>query len=172
MNETSKTVAFVISACLLGVAAGATHWMTQPKPVAGFEKVGQEFFPDFEDSLAAQALEVMVYDEETDGLREFSVENKDGLWRIPSHHDYPAEAADRLARTATSVIGLTRESLVARRVRMSTASLRAILSSHARKLPRSARSSHWDRLRETDISTSCTRFSASAACSPRFSATR
>lgn len=115
MNETSKTVAFIILAGILGVAAAWSHWMTQPQPVTGFEKVGQEFFPEFEDASTATSLSVTAYDSETDGLKEFSVMLKDGLWRIPSHHDYPAEAADRLARTATSLIGLERESIVERR---------------------------------------------------------
>lgn len=117
MNETSKTVAFVITAVIIGASAGATHLMTQPKPVTGFEKVGQEFFPEFDDASKAQSLEVTVYDDDSDRTKSFEVAFKDGRWRIPSHHDYPAEAAERLARTATSVIGLNRESCVARRAR-------------------------------------------------------
>ena len=117
MNETSKTVAFIITAGILGVVAGWSHWMTKPKPVVGFEKVGEEFFPDFQDGTTATSLMVTAFDNETEGLREFSVKKQDdGLWRIPSHHDYPAEAADRLARTATSLIGVERESIVERRV--------------------------------------------------------
>ncbi|MGI9517116.1 MAG: DUF4340 domain-containing protein [Pirellulaceae bacterium] len=115
MNETSKTVAFVVSAALLAVAAGSAHYMTQPRQVAGFEKVGDEFFPDFLDAMDAKSLAVTVFDEETEEERQFSVAFSDGLWRIPSHHDYPAEAAERLARTATSIMGLQRQACVARR---------------------------------------------------------
>ena len=116
MNEASKTVTFIITAAVLGVAASSSYWMTQPADIVGFEKVGQEFFPEFQDATTARSLQVTAYDFDTDGLREFSVERVDGLWRIPSHHNYPAEAADRLARTATSLIGLERESIVARRI--------------------------------------------------------
>jgi len=115
MNESSKTVAFVVTAAILGLAAGWSQWMTKPKEVTGFEKVGEEFFPEFQDGTLAASLMVTAYDAENDGLREFSVMKKDGLWRIPSHHDYPAEAAERLASTATSLIGVQRESIVERR---------------------------------------------------------
>ncbi len=33
----------------------------------------------------------------------------DGLWTIPSHHNYPADAADRLAETAAGVIDLKKD---------------------------------------------------------------
>ena len=115
MSEIIKTLVFVVAATLLATAATFTWLKTQPAEVLGFEKVGEEFFPEFDDGNQAIALEVTAYDEETDGLQEFSVEYEDGAWRIPSHHGYPAEAAERLARTATSLIGLTRESIIARR---------------------------------------------------------
>lgn len=115
MNETSKTVAFLITGCLFAVAAASSWWLTQPKPVGGYEKVGEEFFPNFDDAQLAQSVEVTAFDAETDSVNRFSVAMVDGLWRIPSHHNYPAEAADRLARTATSMIGVVRESCVNRR---------------------------------------------------------
>ena len=76
--------------------------------------VGQPFFEAFNDAATAKSLEVIAVNPETASVEQFKVEEDDGLWRIPSHHNYPAEAADRLAATATSVIGLTRESLVGR----------------------------------------------------------
>ena len=115
MSEIGKTLVFVISSGVLAVAAAWTWFQTQPVEVVGFEKVGEEFFGQFDDGLKARSLEVVAYDSETDGLKEFTVRYEDGAWRIPSHHNYPAEAAERLAKTATSLIGLTRESIVARR---------------------------------------------------------
>ncbi len=115
MSEAGKTVAFVITASLLAIAAWFAWEMTNPVPVVGFEKVGEEFFPNFQDATDAKELDVTAFNTDTDGIREFSVKFADGLWRIPSHHGYPAEASDRLARTATSLIGLQRESIVARR---------------------------------------------------------
>ncbi len=41
----------------------------------------------------------------------FKVELKNGRWVIPSHYDYPADAKDRLARTAGRVVGLTKDTI-------------------------------------------------------------
>ena len=76
MNETSKTVAFLITGCLFAAAAASSWWMTQPKPVGGYEKVGEEFFPEFADAQAALSVEVIAFDDETDDVKEFSVAKK------------------------------------------------------------------------------------------------
>jgi hypothetical protein len=115
MNHTTKSALFVAVAVVLsGLAVGA-HYATRPREISDFARVGTEFYPDFQDPTAARTLEVSAVDPGTGNLRKFSVAYKDGLWRIPSHHDYPAEAAERLASTATSLRGLVRESLIARR---------------------------------------------------------
>src|SRR5262249_10206141 len=36
---------------------------------------------------------------------------KDGKWVIPSHYDYPADAKDRLAKTAGGVTDLTKDTI-------------------------------------------------------------
>ena len=36
---------------------------------------------------------------------------KDGKWVIPSHYDYPADAKDRLAKTAAGVMDLTKDTI-------------------------------------------------------------
>ena len=43
------------------------------------------------------------------------MEFKDGVWKIPSHHDYPADAEDELAETAASLVGVVRGALESRR---------------------------------------------------------
>ena len=52
---------------------------------------------------------MVAFDEATASARPFRVTNQDGIWTIPSHNDYPADGADRLARTAAGVIGITRD---------------------------------------------------------------
>ena len=69
MSEIIKTLVFVVAASLLVTAATFTWLRTQPVEVLGFEKVGEEFFPEFDDGNKAVALEVTAYDEETDGLQ-------------------------------------------------------------------------------------------------------
>jgi hypothetical protein len=113
-NEQKKTIAFVcfgIGAVLIAVF---THFATRPDSSKDFELVGQPFYENFTSAAQAKSLEVAALDPETSQLKQFSVAEKDGVWRIPSHYDYPAEAAERLATTATSVMGIDRESLVGR----------------------------------------------------------
>ncbi len=114
MNESAKTIAFVSVAVLMVGIAVASHFLNRPKTQQDFELVGQPFYEDFVSSDQAKALEVAAVDAESLALQKFSVENTDGLWRIPSHHNYPAEAAVRLAETATSVMGIERETLAGR----------------------------------------------------------
>jgi Domain of unknown function (DUF4340) len=115
MNESLKTTSFVVIAVALGVGAWYSSWSTRPRQPAGFEKVGSEFFEAFTDPADAGSLNVSVYNEDLDKVSSFEVSWSDGLWRIPSHFNYPAEAADRLARTATSVMGLNREAIASRK---------------------------------------------------------
>ncbi len=114
MNESSKTIAFVSAAAIMVALAYTSHYLNRPKTGKDFELVGQPFYEDFDSSEQANSLEVVAIDKENFKLQRFSVKNEDGLWRIPSHHDYPAEAAARLATTATSVMGIERESLAGR----------------------------------------------------------
>ncbi len=115
MQETTKTKIFVASAALLVLAAIVSHFVNQPRAASDFADVGKPFYEDFTSSDQAQSLEVFSMDPETATLKRFKVAKVDGLWRIPSHENYPAEAAARLATTATSVIGIERASLAGRR---------------------------------------------------------
>ena len=114
MNDLSRTSAFVGAAVVaLGIAVGVYFGTKPAVRSGGTEKVGEVFFEDF-DIGSVTSLEVSAIDTTTQELRKFKVEKKDGLWRIPSHHNYPAEAAERLFRTATSMLGLEREVFVSR----------------------------------------------------------
>lgn len=117
MKEMTRTIVFVAVAAAFAGAAAVAHFVTRPTPPAEFEKVGTEFYPEFTDPNEARSLKVVAVDEETLTAKEFAVEFKDGVWRIPSHHNYPADAEDRLADTAASVIGITRGALASRRER-------------------------------------------------------
>ncbi|MDZ7309621.1 MAG: DUF4340 domain-containing protein, partial [candidate division KSB1 bacterium] len=107
MNEKKKTLTFV------GAAAGLLllALITAPRRVTptAFNDQGQPFFPDFKDPLAATSLEVIDYDEATGSARPFKVQLKDGKWTIPSHHNYPADGKDRLAKTAAAVIDIRKD---------------------------------------------------------------
>ncbi|WP_152052463.1 DUF4340 domain-containing protein [Tautonia marina] len=117
MNETAKTLAFAGVALVTLAAASLATWLPDWRsPGAGFDDQGEAFFPAFAeavdaDPLAAKVLEVVSYDEDTAEVRPFQVEFRDGEWTIPSHHDYPADAQDRMARLAAQVADLTKEAI-------------------------------------------------------------
>ncbi len=114
MSESKKTLAFVVAAVVLVATAYYTNYASSPKSSAEFELVGKEFFEEFKSSDQARSLEVAAFDEDGRSLQTFKVKNVDGMWRIPTQGNYPAEAATRLASTASSVMGLERESLASR----------------------------------------------------------
>ncbi|MEK6261501.1 MAG: DUF4340 domain-containing protein [Planctomycetota bacterium] len=115
MNESQRTLAFVIVA-VVSVVAARFAGPSGPKASTEITDVGQVFYPEFKDADAAKSLQVTNYNPETAEVRPFSVvQGKDGLWRIPTRHNYPADGKDRLAKTATSVIGIKRETFAGRR---------------------------------------------------------
>jgi hypothetical protein len=114
MQETTKTLGFVGVAVAFVGAAVASHFVNKPRSSSDFELVGKPFYETFDSTEQAKTLEVSAVDPETGTLKRFSVSEQDGLWRIPSHYNYPAEAASRLAETGSSVMGLNRQTLVGR----------------------------------------------------------
>ena len=115
MNHTKRTLIFVVVAVVSLLVAGLTHFVTKPSDNPDFAEVGKPFFEDFQNPGEATSLTVIGYNEDTAKAIPFSVEFKDGLWRIPSHHNYPADGEERLAKTATSIIGIRRGALESRR---------------------------------------------------------
>jgi hypothetical protein len=114
MNELKKTSVFVAVAVLLSATAVLA---TRPRIATNpeFKEQGELFFPTFKDPLTCTALEVIDYDPSTASAIPFKVALKDGKWAIPSHHDYPADAKDRLAKTASGVVDLKKDVIVSDR---------------------------------------------------------
>ena len=85
--------------------------ITAPKNITpdAFLDQGEPFFPTFQDPNTARTLEVIEFDDATAAARPFKVTNQNGLWTIPSHHDYPADGEDRLAETAAGVISIVKD---------------------------------------------------------------
>ena len=113
MTDFTKTaLAIVIAAALVG---GAT--LTRPTTLedARFSDQGEPFFAQFTDPLSPASLEVVSFDSATASYQPFKVERQAGRWVIPSHHDYPADAAENMAKAATAFIGLTKEQVVSDR---------------------------------------------------------
>jgi hypothetical protein len=113
-NESLRTACFIAAAAAL---VGAAAYI---QPVAYQEEIfsdqGQVFFPDFRDVTAVKAIEVVDYEEAEATARPLKVEFRKNRWVLTSHSDYPAEAKDRLAKTASSLLDLKREIVVSDRV--------------------------------------------------------
>ncbi len=117
MNETAKTLSFAgVAVILLGAAALASWLPEWQGRDAEFKELGTAFFPELqekleEEPLTIKALEVVGFDEETFQYQPFKVELKDGEWIIPSHHNYPADAAEKLARLGAQVARMKRDAI-------------------------------------------------------------
>lgn len=115
MNSNNRTAIFVSVALASFLLAAAVQYAGRPAAHPESNDLAQEFFPEFNDPLKASELSVVRYDSENREPISFSVRKNDkGLWTIPSHHDYPAEAEERLARTAASMIGIRKVALQSR----------------------------------------------------------
>ena len=112
MTEPQKTLTYLAVAAVMAVA-GIFLAPRGPQPTkdGGETLIGTEFYKDFTNPSEVTSIQVISYDPATATVAPFSVEYKDGLWRIPTRYNYPADAKDRLAKAAASVIGLKREAL-------------------------------------------------------------
>ena len=115
MKELHKTLIFVAVALLL-TGAAVIRLPGRSARDAVFNDQGKPFFPSFKDPLACTDLEVVDYDPTTATAARFQVKFKDGKWVIPSHYNYPADAKDRLAKTAAGVMDLTKDTIRSDRV--------------------------------------------------------
>jgi hypothetical protein len=110
MTETARTVTYVVVAAVsLAIAWFAAPPANITPSQLASANLGKDFFPDFRNVSDPTSIRVVSYDEATAQSRIFAVEFKDGLWTIPSHHNYPADGARMLANTAASAIGIKRD---------------------------------------------------------------
>ena len=112
MNDLTKTILFGVFGVALATTAFFVDRSARPQPSSARELVGSPFYEDFGSTGMAQALQVSAVSPDAE-LLTFKIEKKDGLWVIPSHYGYPAEADERLSNTQASVLGIVRETLAA-----------------------------------------------------------
>ncbi|MEN9668069.1 MAG: hypothetical protein RLZZ326_4432 [Planctomycetota bacterium] len=86
---------------LLGFLAQPRYKSREVKPEA--ERI---LFPELTDVQRAASLEVVKYDEELATLQPFKVIQAGGVWVLPSHQNYPADAKEHLAAAATELVDL------------------------------------------------------------------
>ncbi|MCB9876960.1 MAG: DUF4340 domain-containing protein [Planctomycetes bacterium] len=111
MNEFAKTGA------VLGAAAALTALalFTGPREARLdlFDDQGEVFFPKLTDGDQVAELVVTAFREEQSDVFPFAVKRDDkGVWTIPSHYNYPADAKDQMGKAAAMLIGLTKLAVV------------------------------------------------------------
>ena len=100
-----RRTAVFLGAGLLLLALG---WAVQPrfKPTTLKPAVERVLFPALTDAEKAASLEIIRYDDELATLYPFRVIKAGGVWVLPSHQNYPADAKDQLAAAATELVDL------------------------------------------------------------------
>jgi hypothetical protein len=71
-------------------------------------------FPELADASKAASLEIVSYDDELSTLHPFKVQQSGGVWVLPDHQNYPADAKDQLAAAATALVDLKMLDVVSR----------------------------------------------------------
>jgi hypothetical protein len=104
-QETKRTIAYVLVAGMALLVAWEP-WYRVPDEEKAPAEAGTKLFPEFTDPLAAASLEVLRYDEDTSTIRPFKVAKVNGVWSIPSHSNYPADAREHMADAATALLGI------------------------------------------------------------------
>jgi len=103
MNETAKTLIFVILAAAL--IAGAFFSQPTAPDFNVEEMVGKSLFPQFTDPLGIKSLEIVKLDAASE-QNNFRIVEVNGIWSIPSHDNYPADAKDQMGKVAEALTDL------------------------------------------------------------------
>jgi hypothetical protein len=90
----------------VGAALLLGGWLVQPRfRTAKIEPESERvLFPELADAAKAASLSIVSYDDELATLKPFKVVQADGVWVLPSHDNYPADAKDQLAAAATELV--------------------------------------------------------------------
>ena len=92
----------------VGAALLLAGWLAQPRftPAKVQPEAERVLFPELSDAGKAASLEIVSFDDELATLRPFKVAQAGGVWVLPAHENYPADAKDQLAAAATELVDL------------------------------------------------------------------
>ncbi|MEX0671284.1 MAG: DUF4340 domain-containing protein [Pirellulales bacterium] len=103
MRRTAGFLAVGAGLLLLGGWLNVRPSLRQ-RAVVGEAEQAKVLFPELADAAKAASLEIVSFDDETATLKPFKVVRSGGVWVLPSHENYPADAKDQLAAAATELI--------------------------------------------------------------------
>jgi len=107
MRELTITALLIL---LATAVAGLALWVEPDSNIpTALSDQGQPFFPGFKDALSCKALEIIAYDENTATAQPFKVEFRGRRWSLPSHFNYPADAQNRLSKTAAALMDIRKD---------------------------------------------------------------
>lgn len=97
-----RTLAFVGAGAALLVAG----WLAQPRftPARVPPAAERVLFPELSDETKATSLEIVSFDDELATLTPFKVAKAGGVWTLPAHENYPADAKDQLAAATMELV--------------------------------------------------------------------
>ena len=104
MSQMTKTLVFVGIAVV--VAGLAFQTRTRPVGVDPPKEIGKALFETFEDPLAAKTMKIVRFDEGLASLKEIEIKEADGIWTLPSHSGYPADAENKIRDAATPFVDM------------------------------------------------------------------
>jgi hypothetical protein len=98
--------AVAVTTSLLALVTTTRNYSTTPTEATA--KVNQVLFEKFADPLTAASLKILRYDTDKEQYDEFEVakDRKSGVWTIPSHENYPADANKQMSDAANLFVGL------------------------------------------------------------------
>ena len=99
-----KTALFVLGGVGLLMVGLAVQPQFKSAPIE--TQAERLLFPELSDASKAASLEIISYDDELATLHPFKVVQSGGVWVLPSHQNYPADAKDQLAAAATELVDL------------------------------------------------------------------
>ena len=97
-----KTALFLlggIGVFLLGTAVQPRFRQSEVAPEAD-----RVLFPELSDPAKAASMEIVSFDDETATLKPFKVVQTGGVWSLPSHDGYPADAKEQLAAACNELV--------------------------------------------------------------------
>ena len=107
MTEGTKTGSL---AAVVGIVA-LLAWFTSSgnrAPVSIGDKINKPLFEKFTDPVSAASLKILRYENSKEDYVDFELarDKKVGLWTIPSHENYPADAGKQMSEAANLFVGL------------------------------------------------------------------
>ncbi len=103
-SATKTTLLYLV----VGFGLLVVGWALQPRFQARqvTAEMQEVLFPKLGDVAQAGSLEIVSYNEELAELSPFKVIKTGGVWVLPAHDNYPADAREHLAAAATELIDM------------------------------------------------------------------